>query len=256
MVRMIFSDFDNTMLQIYSDKNSFDDYQLNILRRVKDSGILFSIVTGRSVYFFIDCFSEVLEYVDYIIASNGAVIYDVRNDIFVYNKFFKKSELDGVLRLFSDDRYDLLFNCLKEQYSNDVVLDQYFSLNDMKCEQVMVRTDVKYIDDVLDKINIVDSLAVNNVSVHGNDCTIDINCNGVSKGGGISWLCNSLKVDLKDTIGFGDGENDLSVFEVVGKSVAVGNASDSVREKCDDVSLGCDKNGIFHYIEDNILKYV
>ena len=84
MVKMIFSDFDDTMLQIHSDKNKFSSYQLSILKRLRNKEISFSIVTGRGIYFFLDRFPEVLEYVDYIIASFGSVIYDVKRDKFIY----------------------------------------------------------------------------------------------------------------------------------------------------------------------------
>ena len=95
MAKMIFSDFDNTMLQIHSTKNVFSNYQLSVLKKVQDSGVSFSIVTGRCVYFFLNRFPELLEYVDYIIASNGAVIYDVKNNNYeiYHGEFYYKSVL-------------------------------------------------------------------------------------------------------------------------------------------------------------------
>ena len=83
MVKIIFSDFDETMLNYYSAKNYFDDYQIDVLKRVKEAGIKFCIVTGRAVDFF-DQFPSILSYVDYILASNGACIYDVANDNIIY----------------------------------------------------------------------------------------------------------------------------------------------------------------------------
>ena len=70
MVKMIFSDFDNTMLDYYSINNYFDDYKIGILKKLQNKGIKFCIVTGRSVSFFYQ-FSNLLEVVDYIIGSNG-----------------------------------------------------------------------------------------------------------------------------------------------------------------------------------------
>lgn len=254
MVKMIFSDFDNTMLQIHSDKNTFDKYQVNILKKVREAGISFSIVTGRCIYFFLNRFPELLEYVDYIIASNGSVIYDVRNDKFIYKNLLSKSSLEDILKFSFDNNYDVLLNCLKEQYSEDLGMDQYFSLKNVECEQVVVKFKLMDLNFVLEMIRRISNVVVNNVSIRGEDCAIDVNCSGISKGNSIVWLCNQLGVSLEDTVGFGDGENDLSVFEVVGKSVAVLNAGDNIQKKCDDVTLECSKDGIFHYIEDNILK--
>ena len=254
MVKMIFSDFDNTMLQIHSEKNSFNDYQFDVLRRVRDSGISFSIVTGRGVYFFLDRFPELLEYVDYIIASNGAVIYDVNNDKFIYKNLLSDDSLNQIMELSFENRYGLLLNCLKEQFSEKLVMNKYFSLKNVECEQVVVKFKIVDLNFVLEMIDKVSGVVVNNVSIRDDDCAIDVCCTGVSKGNGIVWLCKELGVSLNDTVGFGDGENDLSFFEVVGKSVAVLNADDNIQQKSDDLSLKCSEDGIFHYIEDNILK--
>ena len=98
------------------------------------------------------------------------------------------------------------------------------------------------------------NVVVNNVTFWNTDCSLDINDISISKGSSIVWLCQFLNLNLKDTIGFGDGENDLSMFEVVGKGVAVGNASDKIQQISDNVSLKCEDNGIFKYLEDKILK--
>ena len=41
MVKIIFSDFDETMLNYHSNKNYFDDEQVSVLERVNDVGILY-----------------------------------------------------------------------------------------------------------------------------------------------------------------------------------------------------------------------
>ena len=47
MIKVIFSDFDNTMLEYYSENNYFDEYKLSILSKIRKKGIKFCIVTGR-----------------------------------------------------------------------------------------------------------------------------------------------------------------------------------------------------------------
>lgn len=254
VVKMIFSDFDDTMLQIHSDKNRFNEYQLEVLTKVMDEGISFSIVTGRCVYFFLDRFPKILEYLDYIIASNGSIIYDVKNRSFIYKKILDNNCLKEIIDYSLSNGYGLLLNCLDKQYSEKNVLSEYFSLEDIECEQVIIKIKVQDLNAILGKINNMSDVIINNVSIRGDDCAIDINCNGVLKGNAICWLCKNLGVSLSDTISFGDGENDISVFEVVGKSVAVENSSDNIKKKCDDIALKCSEDGIFHYMEDNILK--
>lgn len=251
---MIFSDFDDTMLQIHSEKNKFNAYQFDVLRRVRELGISFSIVTGRGIYFFLERFPEILKYVDYIIASNGAVIYDVKMDKLVYKSLLNEDSLTQIMELSFNNHYEVLLNCLKEQITKKMIIDQYFSIKNLECEQVVVKFKVVDFSFVLEKVKKISDVVVNNVSIRGDDCAIDLCYINVSKGNSIAWLCKDLGISLNDTIGFGNGMNDLSFFEAVGKSVAVLNADDNIQQKSDDVSLKCSEDGIFHYIEDNILK--
>lgn len=57
----------------------------------------------------------------------------------------------------------------------------------------------------------------------------------VTKGDGIEILSESLGFELQSAIAVGDSINDVSVFEVVGKSFAVGNADSKAREAADHV---------------------
>lgn len=63
----------------------------------------------------------------------------------------------------------------------------------------------------------------------------------VSKGSAIRRLAEYLGWHLEHTVCFGDSENDLSMFEVCGEKVAVGNALETVRKKADYVSPPADR---------------
>ena len=97
-------------------------------------------------------------------------------------------------------------------------------------------------------------IKINNTTDWGDEYSIDINNVEVSKGNAIIWLCNRLNIDKKETIAFGDGGNDLSMFEAVDKGFAVGNASDNIKNMANDVILACEDNGLYKYIENNLLK--
>lgn len=52
-----------------------------------------------------------------------------------------------------------------------------------------------------------------------------------------------------EAIAFGDGENDLSMFDAVGTSVAMGNAWPSVKERASHVTSSVDEDGILRACE-------
>ena len=49
---------------------------------------------------------------------------------------------------------------------------------------------------------------------------------------------------------FGDGENDLSMFDVVDYPIAMGNAMDTVKKAAFDITLDNNHDGIAYYLRE------
>lgn len=257
MVKVIFSDFDNTLMDYYSDKNYFDDYQIEVLRKVKEKGIKFCIVTGRCMTFFKQ-FPRLLEVVDYILASNGASIYDVKNNSFIYHNSIEESELDRLIDYLIKNDYPFLLNCLDKRYQygewNRGEVLPFKEGEKYQCEQLIMSFPKVKSDEVANFVEYLDNVIVNNVTDWGDTYSADVNVKSVSKGNAIGWLCANLGIEKEDTIGFGDGDNDISMFESVGHGIAMMNASEKVKSMANVVTLSVVENGVYKYIEDNILK--
>lgn len=257
MIKIIFSDFDYTLMDYYSDKNYFDDYQIDVIKKVQEKGIKFCIVSGRCLSFF-EQFPNLMEVVDYIIGSNGSSIYDVKNKEYVYTKLIEKDEFNKLVDYAIDNRFNFILNCIGNRYQcgnfSDMNLLNYETNKEYDCEQVILFLHKDYADDFVKHMEYYKTVCVNNAGFWGDTCTFDVNDKSISKGYAIEYLCDSLNFEKDDTIAFGDGINDISMFDAVGKGIAVGNAQDSVKNQADDVTLSYDNNGVFKYIENNILK--
>lgn len=72
----------------------------------------------------------------------------------------------------------------------------------------------------------------------------NLNATQASKGNAISTFCRHLGIHREDTIAIGDSVNDISMFDVVGKGVAMGNALPIVKEHADSITLGNDEDGV------------
>ena len=72
----------------------------------------------------------------------------------------------------------------------------------------------------------------------------DITCKGVDKAMGIEKMAGHFGIDLKNTIAFGDGGNDIPMLCRAGISVAMGNASDQVKANADLVTSNVSDDGI------------
>ena len=77
----------------------------------------------------------------------------------------------------------------------------------------------------------------------------DVGNLGSNKGNAVQKLCEYLTIDLKDAIAIGDSYNDLSMFEKVGYSVAMGNANEEIKEKANEVTLSNDNDGVAVFLE-------
>ena len=100
----------------------------------------------------------------------------------------------------------------------------------------------------------IENVTVNNVNKKNNRYSIDVNDSSVSKGNSVLWLCDYLGILSDEVIAFGDGENDISMFKVVGKRIAVDNACFELKKYADEIVFSCSENGVFKYLEDNVLK--
>lgn len=78
----------------------------------------------------------------------------------------------------------------------------------------------------------------------------DLFCDVIPKTGGkragVLATCERYGIDPADTIAFGDGENDLSMFDAVGTSIAMGNAWDAVKDRADYLTDDVDHDGIYN----------
>ena len=69
---------------------------------------------------------------------------------------------------------------------------------------------------------------------------------GVSKGNAVTDLSKKLDIALSEVVAFGDSSNDISMLQVVGHAVAMGNANDQVKAVADEITLSNSDNGIPH----------
>lgn len=61
----------------------------------------------------------------------------------------------------------------------------------------------------------------------------------------IKDVCRYFGYSLEDSLGIGDGENDIDMLQTVGTSIAMGNAIDKVKEICDYVTEDIDEEGLY-----------
>lgn len=76
---------------------------------------------------------------------------------------------------------------------------------------------------------------------------------GICKASGISQFAQLHGLELEDFVAFGDGENDISMLQQVGHGVAMGNASERVKQAAKQITSSNEELGVVRYLE-NLLK--
>ncbi len=74
----------------------------------------------------------------------------------------------------------------------------------------------------------------------------DMHIKSRSKAEGVREVAESLKISRDEIICFGDGENDIDMLKYAGLGVAMGNATDRVKEAADLVTESAEEGGIYN----------
>lgn len=76
---------------------------------------------------------------------------------------------------------------------------------------------------------------------------------GISKGSALKYYMDRHGISPEEVVVFGDGENDISMFQESSASVAMGNATDDVKRKAAYVTSSNTENGIAAFLKKYVL---
>ena len=88
------------------------------------------------------------------------------------------------------------------------------------------------------------------------DYNLEITSNTCCKGQGLQYLCDMLNADRSEVMAIGDSNNDISMLKSAGISVAMGNASNTVKTNALHITDTCENDGAAKAIEKYALKRV
>ena len=269
--KLVAYDLDGTLI---NKNQEIAQSAIDAMKKLNDIGVMNVLTTGRSFFVIPNAIKE-CDYINYGVMTSGACIYDKTEQSLKYNSLISKEELvsmtelihkyDGALLAFFNNgvvyetnvinkaRQKIVDMKRKEGATNIYVCDDasetYGILHGL--EKITFEYDSKYIKEIekgLKKIGEYEAISlISPLSEDKNGkslCITEINRKGISKGNGLRQLCKRLNINLEETIAFGDSENDLPLFEIVGYSVAMGNGSNKAKEKANFVTKDIDEDGI------------
>ncbi|MDD7304956.1 MAG: Cof-type HAD-IIB family hydrolase [Peptoniphilaceae bacterium] len=263
MKKIIALDIDGTLL---NSNNEISDKTLKSLLKAQDMGHILVIASGRNPQG-VEKFAHMLNFKDHnglLSNFNGGMItnyktgeviiehtldYKLAKDILQFSEnldinyfIYGKDEL----LTNSKDTYFLKESEARAFTTCRVVEDLSYSL-DFAPHKILFSMDPRYIDK--DAKLIRKKFIDRTDQVKSTPFYYEVMPKGINKGKSLLEIANYYKVDIKDTIAFGDEENDLSMIELAGIGVVMGNGTDFMKSKADFVTKSNDQDGISFYLE-------
>ncbi|GEM_PF-3689483 len=263
--RWIVTDFDGTL------KHSGDyisEANITALKEFHKRGGHVVIATARPLYGIRKYFSS-LPFIDYVILCNGAWIWDIRNKKTLFAKPLETAVLHYlVFTYWNEERFNFMMAGMDKtvinRYSKDPQLMEY---------QKILRSKKYSSDELLfsqRKIyNIEVSASHKELEVMSNHLLsrfpgkvttgfswtdfIEVYSAETSKGEAMRFLAKHLAIQTKEVLAFGDGDNDIALFEAAGTSVAMANATENLRKKAGYATLHYNEDGVAHYLNSFVL---
>lgn len=245
-MKIICLDCDGTLI---NDKNELTDYSYKVLKKLCKNNIIV-YATGRNLKDFLFPFKKRKVLGDYLVSNHGAVIYDLKNDFNVYKKFvIDKKDFENYYNTIIKNGFKN-FRLGKLPDNN---LNKYLKLNKdiLSVDMYFNQKDVEKVYELLKNNNKISTFIMQDSF---NDykwiCSQSTECD---KGYAISYLIKRKNL-IGELICIGDSINDLSMLNIADIKVAMGNALDIVKQKCDYVAPSFKDDGACKWLENYILN--
>lgn len=273
-IKMIGFDLDGTLL---TDQKELGEYTVQILKRAVEEGIVILPITGRPLCGLPEEVTG-LPGLRYAITANGARILDLKNAAVLKEQLVSVETAEKILDILGN------YDSLREIYYDGTGYAQREQLAQIEHffgESAMaeyVRSTRCPVEDLMEKFH-TENRAVDKVqgvfadleerkkaleeieSMTGVTVTkalknnIEVNAAGVNKGDALVWLAKRLGIMPKETLAFGDGNNDLALLEKAGTGVAMKNGIEEVKHAADRITEKTnDEEGAAKFIETYVLK--
>lgn len=188
---------------------------------------------------------------DFSITTAGTQIINPQTGEILWQETIPEATVKKLLTLVDKMPYDVT---LASQYST---FPEQPRPKEIKDEAVIYISwvPVNESQEVIEKIR-----SVADVSVHAamgyppNTYGLHVTSAKASKKHAIHKLTELLDVKKEEIIGIGDSNNDLPLFEAVGLKIAMGNATDLLKEKADYIAPSVENDGLVDVIEKFILN--
>ena len=252
-VKIVFFDIDDT-LRVKATGYMPESIQY-VFKSLKDKGILTGIASGRALYGVVPEIKALEP--DYFVTINGTYVVDKKGQEIVNNplprdivaKYVEWAKSEGIEYGFAgkdkpvvSKRCDLVDNALEPVYGICDVDSDFYLTNDVYHMWTFSERN--------DQLQLPEELASQIRLVPWHEHSSDVVQKDISKASGVAHVLEKNNWKPLNAMMFGDGPNDMEIFDYVGLTVAMGNAVPELKEKADFVTKTVEEDGILYALEE------
>jgi Cof subfamily protein (haloacid dehalogenase superfamily) len=266
-VRLLATDLDGTLLR--SD-GTVSDRTRAALRAAADAGLIVAFVTGRPPRW-LDEVIETTGHLGVAVGANGAVLYDMADETILQAHYLQVAAMTRICAVLREEFPDVQFAAERgDRFAAEPGYVHDWAINPRTdrrgapmppplvgaLDEVIARPAVKLLakdrgadaDEFLERAeSLVGSVAsLTHSSSFG---LLEIGAFGVTKASGLAELASSHDIAADEVAAVGDMPNDVPMLHWAGRSYAVANAHDAVREVADEVIAANDDDAVASLIE-------
>lgn len=260
MIKLIVTDMDGTFLNSDSGFN-YKRFE-NLKNKLEEKKIKLAFVTGKQC--------ERVEAIVGKLANNTFIVGDSATRI-RYNQqnIFEETipnqlglKIIEAIKMIDDEQTIIACTPNTAYVQNDILVDEKKYVHG-SYENVTYINNFKDVSENFLKITIHDykgncrgnvmhlkkSFDEQVYMVASEEWWIDITTKGVHKGSTVNYLQELLSISKEETIAFGDGLNDIELFEISRFKVAMDNAYEELKEKANLIAISNDRDGVLETLE-------
>lgn len=277
-IRWVFLDLDGTLL---TEDMQITERTKSVIMCAREKGVQFAACTGRP-YCGLPIQGLCELGIAYAITGNGAAIYkipekecmysdcldwqlgaelyrtfmehDIHTDIFIEGTGYSAyTTYDQIERLGKSERLNAYFRKSRMPIADPekLILDKRQGLEKINLNfYPEANGTYKSYDWAMEYLRTISGLH----TVTGGGHNMEISAGTATKGNTMRVFVEQMGVDVSQTMAFGDSQNDISMICAAGIGVAMGNATEDVKEAADYVTRTNEENGVAYALEKLVLS--
>lgn len=264
-IKLIATDLDGTFLD---DNKQIPIDNKQVISECAARGIRIVPATGRTIPGIPQELKE-LPGVRYVIATNGALVADLKENKWIYTCRLSAALAVSVMEAARACEDDIMFDAYVDGVGYTMPcfydhIDRYVSSETVRG---LIRKTRKVVPDSIefikekgcevDKINLffrnkesrdrmrqrltrfADIIVTSSISEN-----LEINARGANKGEALLRLAEHLGIRMEETMAFGDGENDCTMLKMAGIGVAMSNGAEAAKGAADHITASNNEAGV------------